>query len=370
MAKHASHDWRLDNVRIFDGHAFSELRTIFVSEETIATRLPQFSKPTIVDGEGGYLVPGLIDAHNHIGDLYDLSNYRERGITTALDMGCSPLSKLDDLRNQQQGPDVYSAGIPATVANSKHSSNVGIPRSELLTGPGDAVQFVDNRVADGSDYIKVIADMPIGPDQAILDAVTAEAQKRKRLVIAHAARFETYRMAQRANVDVVTHLPIDRTLRDEDVQLMVQSGRISVPTLGMMKGMAEALSSRGQPLDYRFARESFEKLHRAGVAMVAGTDANPGPALCMPEHGESLYEELELLVEAGMSNLEALRAATVDAAQAFRFVDRGKIESGMRADLVLLAHNPLEDIRAVRSVRHSWYRGRDVQQSIVKNESL
>lgn len=370
MSERASEDLRIDDVHVFTGHAFTKLRAVYISNGSIVSTLPPASRPTVVDGERGYLIPGLIDAHNHIGDLFDLSAYRKRGITTALDMACSPLSKLDDLRNHEHGPNIFSAGIPATVPESKHSTNVGIPRSQLLDGPEDAAQFVVKRVGDGSDYIKIVADMPIGPDQATMNAVTAEARRYGKLVIAHAARLETFRMAQKAGVDVVTHLPIDWTLQDEDVFDMVQRGRISVPTLGMMKGMSEALSTRGQPLEYKFALESFSKLHKAGVPIVAGTDGNSGPLKFSPEHGESLFEELELLVKAGMSNGEALRAATSEAAQAFRFSDRGRLEPGMRADVVLLSEDPLENIEAIRSIRRSWYCGRETQLPGIRNRSL
>lgn len=86
----------------------------------------------------------------------------------------------------------------------------------LLEGPHAAEKFVVDRVAEGSDYIKLIADVS-GPDQATLDALVKAARQQDKLTVAHATRFEAYRMAQEAGVDFVTHVPIDKALDDDGV---------------------------------------------------------------------------------------------------------------------------------------------------------
>ena len=94
------------------------------------------------------------------------------------------------------------------------------------------------------------------------------------------------------------------------------------------------------------------------MPILAGTDANAGPGIPFsPRHGESLHEELELLIEAGLSTVEALRAATVLPAQYFGLHDRGVIEPGRRADLVLIDGDPIADIRATRQIRRVWCAG-------------
>ena len=98
------------------------------------------------------------------------------------------------------------------------------------------------------------------------------------------------------------------------------------------------------------------------MPILAGTDANdsPGTPSRVP-HGDSLHHELELLVEAGLSTVDALRAATSLPARSFGLADRGAVEPGLRADLVLLAEDPLQDIRATRSIRGIWCGGSEVQ---------
>ena len=113
---------------------------------------------------------------------------------------------------------------------------------------------------------------------------------------------------------------------------------------------------------YANAQASVSALYQAGVPIVVGTDANaaPGSPASVP-HGESLHRELELLAEAGLSALDVLRAATEEPARYFGLAGRGRIEPGLRADLVLVDGDPLADIRASRSIRRVWCDGIEVQ---------
>ncbi len=83
----------------------------------------------------------------------------------------------------------------------------------------------------------------------------------------------------------------------------------------------------------------------------------------MISHGSSLHHELELLVGAGLTTVDALRAATSRPARYFGLADRGVIEPGRRADLVLIDGDPLQDITATRSIRRVWCGGAEVKPS-------
>jgi imidazolonepropionase-like amidohydrolase len=96
--------------------------------------------------------------------------------------------------------------------------------------------------------------------------------------------------------------------------------------------------------------DNIRVLHRAGVPIVAGTDA-PNPGV---EHGISLHRELELLVAAGMSPLDALKAATSVAASAYRLNGHGRIVPGARADMILVKGDPTTDILATRNIVSIW----------------
>jgi imidazolonepropionase-like amidohydrolase len=225
---------------------------------------------------------------------------------------------------------------------------------------------VTDRIAEGADYIKIIADIP-GPDQETLDALVATSHQHGKRTVAHAVSTAALDMALQAGVDMITHVPLDRRLTESTAALILAQQCVSIPTLTMMKGIVDrfAAATASQPKrvavdgpSYESARGSVAELHRAGVPILAGTDANAGPGIPFsPRHGDSLHEELELLIEAGLSTVEALRAATVLPAQYFGLHDRGVIEPGRRADLVLVDGDPIADIRATRQIRRVWCAG-------------
>lgn len=107
-----------------------------------------------------------------------------------------------------------------------------------------------------------------------------------------------------------------------------------------MQGVMDNTKRPG--ITYNAARASVNAMHEAGVPVLAGTDANMQPGIpANVKHGESMHQELELLVDAGLSNLDALRAATPPPAKHLRLEDRGVIAVGKRADLVLVSGDPL-----------------------------
>ena len=155
---------------------------------------------------------------------------------------------------------------------------------------------------------------------------------------------------------MLTHVPLDKALDETAAATAIADGRILIPTLAMMEGIVVQSAPPGA--DYAAARESVTVMHRAGVPILAGTDANA--AVGVPaaiSHGISLHHELELLVDAGLTTLDALRAATTRPARYFGLGDRGVIEPGRRADLVLIDADPLHDITATRSIRRIWCGG-------------
>ena len=114
------------------------------------------------------------------------------------------------------------------------------------------------------------------------------------------------------------------------------------------------------PDDFSFVVDSVRRMHDAGVKILVGTDANHTNAMCYLKHGESLHRELELLSEAGLSNVDILRGTTVDAAKELGLLDRGSIVPGKRADLVLVDGDPTKDISVCRNIQRVWVKGIEV----------
>lgn len=372
----------ISNVHVFDGDRFSEPKTAFIGDGLI---LVDTEGAEVIDGHRGFLIPGLIDAHVHLKDVHDLQQLASYGVTTALDMACWPISKLDQLRNHTGLTDIRSAGLPATSSGSVHSCLLPLPKDALVHGPVAAANFVAKRVSDKVDYLKVVADVP-GPDQDTLTALVAEGHKNKLLVIAHAAALVPFDMALTAKADVLTHVPTDQPFNEAGAIRMAADGQIAVPTLTMMEGAVQYKPSLGSALSllgtnpwglmaivkkqkaasgtptYSNARESVSNMYHAGVPILAGTDANSEPgAPFQVVHGESLHHEFELLLDAGLSPVEVLNSTTRLPAKYFGLHDRGSIEVGKRADLVLLGENPVMNIKATRSIQRVWCKGIEVK---------
>jgi imidazolonepropionase-like amidohydrolase len=358
----------ITNVRVFDGHQLTEPRAVVLEGGVISPTLPHSSAETIIDGLGGALLPGLIDSHVHLRGPEDLAKAMQYGVTTMLDMASFPRA-FDALRGLPALPDVRSAGIPASGPGGVQTTRMGFPQSSVVTGPGDAERFVTERVAEGSDYIKIIIEDPSVMGSAALDGPTISAivrcaHDRNLRVYAHVTTTPAVQLAADASVDILTHIPIDAPLDDTLVAAIAARGLLSVPTLVMMRGVADLphMPTHRQGADFRYAQASVAKLHRAGIPVLVGTDSSSSPGSPFQvAHGASLHDELELLVAAGLTPVEALRGATLLPSQFFDLGDRGAIESGRRADLVLVDGDPTQDIAATRAIQGVWVAGAQVR---------
>ncbi|GAB0106423.1 amidohydrolase family protein [Nocardia sp. JMUB6875] len=346
----------LDNVRVFDGRTFGEPTTIVIDGPVLGTDDTGAQR---IDTAGAFLLPGFIDAHVHIHDTESPGRFTAFGVTTALDMACDP-GIVAGLRNTVGTTDVRSAGLAIVGPEGMHSTF--LPEAAIIRTLDQAEPMVAQRHSTGSDYIKLVLEAPGegGPDPAAAKAVVAEAHARDLLVIAHAAAVGAYELAIDLGVDIITHVPVGYPLPQHDVDRIAAESRVVVPTLTMMEGMAAA---RGVPQAFAAALANVTALHAAGAPILAGTDANASSGVPVnPQFGDSLHYELELLVRAGLSPVEALNAATTLPAKYFNLSDRGAITPGLRADLVLLDANPLDDITATRQIRQVWSAGIPVPQ--------
>ena len=351
------------NVRVFDGRQLLPPATVVLDGDRIGADAT--GAEVIVEGAGAVLLPGLIDAHLHLDGRSALERLVRFGVTTALDMASAPPEFVDSLRGIRGLTDIRSAGTAALAPGSIHSHIPEIGERGLIGTASEAERFVTERFAEGSDYLKILIDLPgPSPDRATVDALVATAHRLGRLVVAHALSYEAAAVAQAAGADALTHTPLDRPLDRAGADRMAAAGRILIPTLVMMEDLAHSvpLAMRAQwampNASFDSARASVATAYRAGVPVLAGTDTNtdaeaPGSFT----FGDSLHRELELLVDAGLSTIDALRAATVLPAQHFGLTDRGVVAPGRRADLVLVDGDPVHDIRAVRSISRVWCGG-------------
>jgi imidazolonepropionase-like amidohydrolase len=388
----------ITNVRIFDGAQIMPKGTVVIQGRAIAAVGPKVAVPAgaeVIDGAGATLLPGFIDSHTHTwGDA--LSRAAVFGVTTQLDMFTDP-SFARSMREEQAKTgapgraDLYSAGFLATAPGG-HGTQFGLP-VPTLKRPEEAEAWVDARVAEGSDYIKIVIEdsklygreIPT-LDQATVAALAAAAHRRKKLAVAHIATQQSAREAFEAGADGLVHIFTDRAPEAGFVSLAAERKAFVIPTLTVVEsttGKASGASLADDPrlspyltaeetvnlrrsfpggcgLVFQNALDAVRDLQKAGVPILAGSDApNLGTA-----HGASLHRELELLVAAGLTPAQALTAATSVPARIFGLADRGRIAPGLRADLVLVKGDPTADVTASRDILHVWKIGREVARPL------
>ena len=193
-----SGSFAITHVRLFDGEHTLRDQTIIVRDGKIAAVGNKVEVPKgipVIEGSGRTLLPGLIDAHVHAFPENSLSEAEALGVTTVLDMFSDPNTIRHDKAEQGKGAglagaDIYSAGIAATVPHG-HGTEYGFDIPTLTT-PAEAEGWVDARIAEGSDYIKIIVEdgsafhMSLPTlDQPTINALIAAAHKRHKLAVCH-----------------------------------------------------------------------------------------------------------------------------------------------------------------------------------------
>ena len=379
------------HIRIFDGSRILDDDTVVIQDGIITTVGSDLLFPPdarVIEGTGCTLLPGFIDAHTHTLHVSDLHQALIFGVTTVLDMGTywRTALQIKHLLQTDEGQDLADlrSALTMITAPGGHGTEFGVP-VPTLTEPEDAQDFVDARIAEGSDYIKIVYDDRAhitgepGPTlrKETMAAVIEAAHQRGKQTVVHVLKLQDARDAIEVGADGLAHLFVDQLPDAAFVQRAAASHTFAIPTLSVLEyicGVADStslinssalspyLSSMNktqlqQRTPYRFgtyiiAEETVRQLRAVGVPILAGTDAPFGPI-----HGVSLHHELALLVKAGLTALEAMAAATSVPAQIFDLPDRGRIASGLRADLVMVEGDPTSDILATRMIAAVWKEG-------------
>ena len=389
----------IKDVRAFDGEKVLTRATVVIEGGKIVAVGEKISIPPdaeVIAGAGKTLLPGLIDAHVHVWDRAQLRQSLVFGVTAVIDMFTTNMRALKDgqeaLEQSGNADAAYliSPGICVTAPGG-HGTQFG-PGIPTITGPERAQEFVDARIAEGSDFIKIMLDdgsvygMPRPTiSSETMAAVIRAAHQRNKLAVIHAATLQNCEDALIAGVDGLAHLYFNDAHDPNFGRLAARKRAFVIPTFSVLQTLAgmreatgltaDALISpylkpfdiqnlersypfKGKEANYRAAERALRQLKEAGVPILAGTDApNPGTTF-----GASLHRELELLVRAGLTPVEALRAATSVPAAKFNLEGRGRIQPGMIADLVLVNGDPTRNIKATRDIVSIWKGGQLVDR--------
>jgi imidazolonepropionase-like amidohydrolase len=390
---------QIRHVRVFDGERVLEQRSVLV-ENGIISGITEpdlhIQHAEVIDGRGRTLLPGLFDAHVHLADNPEpaLRQAISLGVTTVLDMfnGTNLLEAKQRLVAEDPADlaDLRTAGYGAIAPGSLLAKLFTDPLP-TITSPEQAPAWVDTRLAEGSDYIKIVYDEREGGDlsQEVVRALVQAAHQRGKLVVVHVLAEQKAREAIAAGADGLAHLFLGEDASLDFGQFAAAHHVFVIPTLMILAGLcgnpqgpalladsslapyitAGQRQAPMRPADpgrhhlYQATVSAMQQLLEAQVPLLAGTDTGPPTAaLGVTGYGAALHGELKLLVDAGMTPVQALAAATSVPARIFHFTDRGLIRSGMRADLVLVEGNPTQDILATRNIVAVWKRGVQVQR--------
>ena len=372
-------------------------------------RIP--SEALVVDASEQVVIPGIIDTHVHLGQqaiIRNPSEYEQQvglhlrqnlalGVTTVFSLGLDrnyifPL-RDGSWKDDFSGARILTAGTGFAAVRG-HPTQFGLDGLNEIDDPEQARKQVQQLAGQRVDGIKIwFARIPGRSDLPVFKAEVAraiidEAHRHGIRVMAHINMAEDTKTLVRAQLDGITHIARD-PYDEETLQLMAGQGTIVAPTLVQRKkalifkeeeGLLEdplVRAALGQEADdlkqaatdatpetldsmrasYEQAKENVRQLHQAGITLAVGTDAGTGFA----PMGLITHEEIAALVDAGLSPMEALVAATRGSAQWAGVSDRvGTLEAGKLADMVILEQSPLLDIRNTRKIARVVLGGRTV----------
>ena len=318
----------------------------------------------VIDLNGRYLVPGLIDAHVHIASLPQLRAALESGVTTVRSAGVSNFVDVGMRTLVKQGfvagPDLLATGYHVRPGVAPEMFLDFPELGDLMGGinTSDALRrAVRANLSKGVDWIKTLATERAGtPDtdprkqvytEAELRVIVAEAATKNVPVMAHAHGAEGALAAVKAGVRSIEH---GTYLTDETLQLMAKQGTFFDPTADIVNDLAEAggdydnagLKRRGEMMQPVLIG-AIQRALKMGVKIVTGSDTAYGPTSIA-----RVSREAGMLVSAGLTPLQALQAATVTSAELLRIEKQvGVVENGFEADLLVVDGNPLDNIRTL-----------------------
>lgn len=349
----------------------------------------------LVDLSADFVLPGLIDAHDHItakpgrdkkvwittatDAIQALSGARyakltlEAGFTTVRNIGSTGLAifalKEGIEKGLVPGPRLLASGHYISTTGGHGDKSTGfrpdlypaLDHDGLCDGIESCRRAVRMQIKKGADWIKIMATGGVNSeaatgvglhfDEATLREMVEAAHALGRKVAAHAHAAEGINAALRAGVDSIEH---GAFLNEESIRLFKETGAYLVATLSVgahvleiandpESGMSKAVRRKAREAIPQM-NENVGRAYKAGVKIAFGTDSGE------PEHGENADEFL-YLVDVGMTEMDAIKAATVNAADLLDLsADIGSIEEGKYADIIATKNDPLKDISSLQDV--------------------
>lgn len=376
----------------------------------------------VIHLSGKTIIPALISSHVHVGTLKgtttksvnytranilsQLNKYGDYGVENILVMGTDrPMLFTSKLRDSSAngllpGARLYSAGYGFGVPQNAPPVDFGMDNVYRPLTASQVPSEMDSLAKVGPLVVKMWVDDFGGKfkkmDPEVYKAVINEAHKHNIRAAAHAYYVADARKLVAAGINIIGHSIRDSVIDDQLIQEMKKKGVVYIPTLSLDEfafiyarkpewindpffkaslepGVYEMITSKKYQDNlknspgyaksvaaFETALRNLKKLYVAGVLVAMGTDSGATPVRAQ---GFSEHLEMELMVQAGLTPLQAIGVATKNSAQVLQIFDRfGTLEKGKVADLIVLKNNPFGDIRNTRSIEAVYKAGKHVSK--------
>jgi imidazolonepropionase-like amidohydrolase len=356
---HAQDNFIIKNVKVFDGEKVIKKTSVKVEGNTIvdvSKKIKAKDGVRVLDGEGKTLIPALSNAHVHAWSPVSLKEAARAGVLNVMDMhGLETYQQfMLNVKDSTNYARFYRAGFAATAPGG-HGTQFGF-EVPTLKKPEEAKQFVADRKKAKVDYIKIIVE----PSTATLSYETVsqlikEAHNSGFKAVVHISRLKDAEKVIENNADGLVHIWWDKPITTEKLKALKQNQEFFIiPTLLTTIKAFEAMGDRSKAfMSKSEILAEIKKLHDFKVPILAGTD----PPNLNINYSTDLYEELFLLKEAGLSNIEILKTATSNVAEAFNLKNTGYIKKGFLADMLLIDGDPAENIKHINRIEMVWKAG-------------
>ena len=412
----------LKNVSIIDGTgASTRMKTDMVISGGVIKSIgePVPAGAATIDMSGRFIMPLINNAHGHLGNVKDttmaasnytpanvrhqLKRYLDYGVGAVLSMGTEqPVGvKIRDSSRAGliPGATMYSAIYGFGVPEALPPVSMGFSHIYRPASVEEAIKEVDELAPLKPDVIKIWVDGNPTMKEEIYTAIINEGHRKGIRVAAHVYRLADARKLVGAGVDIFAHSIRDSVMDEAFAEEIKRRNIICIPTLSLDEfayiyeddpewlkdpyfrlalepGVYEMVTSpaykerlKHNPATerernaLRIAMKNLEILHRAGVMIALGTDSGAMP---IRVQGFSELLEMELMVQAGLTPLEAIRAATLNSATLLRAERKtGSLEPGKDASFIILDDDPSENIRNIRHhIKAVWVRGKKVSDRL------
>lgn len=368
------YDIIIKNVGLFDGDIDRGIVNIGIRNDSIISISKEpLRGDSIIDGTHKYVMPGMVNAHVHVSTLEELKESYSFGILANLNMHTGLEKRELEWKNMSKDsigyPLLFGSGHAATVPNGH--PNQFSPDMETINDSISIKQWVDNRLANNVDYIKIVRDnhswmgrspLPTLSYEQIKQIIDYTHSKGYKAVV-HAVHADDFLEISKFKPDGFVHMwdyKENAQLKDENYKMIAESGAFIVLTSGITLKTA---TMDLPPFMKTFLKENIlnsderkdiiKKIHDYGITIIAGTDAQQGQM----NFGDDYYYELDLYKQAGLSNLEVLKTATGNPSKEFD-IPVGTIETGTKPNMLLISGNPIESLDFIKKIELIWKNGK------------